>query len=674
MVVPPTTPQKKHRFLRFLKTPMLFLGAFFCGGLLIYAWLTLKPTGIEKIRERRTEILAEADRLIQESFTTETLPVRNASTPRSGEVSPLPPLPKIEPAVLAERVKELDAFFTPEDMERIIQGRSLWISRRLSNLSWSFTWTIPQGEAVQARFQSQESGLRSGKASNDKKHLEWRVRGVYSGAGFSFDTPEKWIWLHAALDKTEALLETSWSPPQMGDFPNLQIIADSRSFEPLAYLAVVRAGLRGQNDRAEFLFLRMIETTAFLQRFRFVNEFGTRMHYVALAALWLAERETIPPENWGRIVQTLERTRIKPRQFVPLCQAYLTRMDHETRQRVKKADWRRVFLSSGLRTWRQENLNIMDMLFDGGKPVDWISKPVNALARPLFQSWENERLAGISEEVSEGRTLLWQPGVSGKDRSKIGIGRVFFNPSISDSWKRVDLFGQKAFLVREPRLNYVWYLESQDLVPVYYYVALAAYRAQQGRWPDRIEDVAGIFPFDEMTGVSPWKMTRIRIANDSFRGTKGEDGTTSASQSQSPTSGRFREQEKEVPVVYQVLARATLENGTIQYPEKEKEYLNRVKGASPMIDRMEISSYFLPEERKEMDATAREPGKPLDLELVEVFYPLYPGFADPDFWEGLRAGPPEEPARKIPSRGSRKVPKPSNEQETGGADNPASGI
>ncbi|HNY28634.1 MAG TPA: hypothetical protein PKH31_14770, partial [Candidatus Sumerlaeota bacterium] len=147
MAEAPTPPQKKHRFLRFLRTPLLFLGAFFLGGVLLYLWLTQRPTGIEKIREHRTEILAGADRLIQESLTTRTLPVLSGSTSSQDSST-------TEPMYLDKEMQPLDEFFEENHINFLISDFS-------SVFSQSFIWTLPRGEAVQARLQSEESRLQS---------------------------------------------------------------------------------------------------------------------------------------------------------------------------------------------------------------------------------------------------------------------------------------------------------------------------------------------------------------------------------------------------------------------------------------------------------------------------------------------------------------------------------
>ncbi|HPS03660.1 MAG TPA: hypothetical protein PLA90_19160, partial [Candidatus Sumerlaeota bacterium] len=400
---------------------------------------------------------------------------------------------------------------------------------------------------------------------------------------------------------------------------------------------------------------RMIEITALNQRLRLFNPYGNNRYYVALAALWLAERGAIPPENWGRVIETLERTRIKPSELVPLFQAVLLQIEGFTRKEVEQFYFYGM-LSGRLSRTLNQNTYLQKLSFIE-KPLGKMAGPIDTLGRPLRQSWENERLARMNEDMLNESEITWVPDTTTSDLSNIGLFRILANPEIVDSKRRMSFFGQKTLLVREPRQNYVWYMESQDLVYVYYYVALAAYRAQQGRWPDRLEDVAGIFPFDEMTGVSPWKMTRIRDANDSFGKSVGGTETTSASRNPIPSSaGRPDDPEKDLPVIYQVRAHATLENGTVLYPEKEKEYLDRVKEHWPAITLREPLSDLLPEERKEMDAAAREPGKPLDLELVEVFYPLCPIFDDPDFWEGLRVGPSEDGDEPVSSLRDGKNP------------------
>lgn len=644
----PTPPQKKARFLRFLKVPLLFLGVFFLGGLLLYAWLTLKPTGIEKIREHRTEILAEADRLIQESLTTETLPVLSGST-SSQDTS------TTEPMYLDKEMQPLDAFFEENHINSLISDFS-------SVFFQSFIWTLPRGEVVQARLQSEKSRLQSERARVKEILLKSRIRNAKSRSEnpdkrsrvmFAYHTVEDWRALHTALDKTEALLEQSWHSPRIDDYFGF-LTKETQSFEPLAYWAIVRAGLRGQNERAEFLFLRMIEITALNQRLQVVSSSGNSRYYVALAALWLAERGTLPPENWGRVIETLERTRIKPGELVPLFQAVLLQIEGVMREHVEQSSFYGM-LSGRLSRTLNRNSYLQKLSFIE-KPLGKMAGPIDTLGRPLRQSWENERLARMNEDMLNESEITWVSDTTPRDLSNIGLFRILANPEIVDSKRRVSFFGQKTLLVREPRQNYVWYMESQDLVYVYYYVALAAYRAQQGRWPDRLEDVAGTFPFDEMTGVSPWRMIRIRGANDSFGKSVGETETTSASQSLIPVSRHFCEMENEIPVVYQVRAHATLENGTVLYPEKEKEYLDRVKEHWPAITLREPLSDLLPEERKEMDAAAREPGKPLDLELVEVFYPLCPGLADPDFWEGLRVGPSEDGHEPVSSSRDGKNP------------------
>jgi hypothetical protein len=646
--VSPTIPQKKHRFLRFLKIPLLFLGAFFLGGVLLYLWLTLKPTGIEKIREQRTEILAEADRLIQESLTTGTLPVRSGST-SSQDTS------TTEPMYLDKEMQPLDEFFEENHINFLISDSSPVFSQ-------SFIWTLPRGEAVQVRLQSENSRLQSERARVKEILLKSRIRKAESRSEnpdkrsrvtFAYHTSEEWRALHAALDKTEALLEQSWHSPRIDDYFGF-LTKETQSFEPLAYWVIVRAGLRGQNDRAEFLFLRMIEITALNQRLRVVSPSGNNRYYVALAALWLAERGILPPENWGRVIETLERTRIKPSELVPLFQAVLLQIEGVTRKEVEQFYFYGM-LSDRLSKTLNQNVYLQKLRFIQ-KPLDKMADPVNTLGRPLRRSWENERLARMNEDMLNESEITWVPDTTPRDLSNIGLFRILINPGIVDARRRASFFGQNTLLVREPRQNYVWYMESQDLVSVYYYVVLASWRAQHGCWPDRLEDVAGIFPFDEMTGVSPWKMTRIRGTNDSFGKSVGGTETTSVSQSQIPVSRRFSELGKEVPVVYQVRAHATLENGTVQYPEKEKEYLDRVKTHWPAITVREPLSDLLPEEQKQIDEAAREPGKPLDLELVEVFYPLCPAFADPDFFEGLRAGPSEDGEEPVSSPREVKTP------------------
>ncbi|OPZ10122.1 MAG: hypothetical protein BWZ10_02474 [candidate division BRC1 bacterium ADurb.BinA364] len=110
--------------------------------------------------------------------------------------------------------------------------------------------------------------------------------------------------LPAALDKTEAfLLAEEWQPPVFHNFPGE---ANCDRFTQLAALAVARASLHDEQEKAEMLLERLLRVLAIVHIGRFPLAEWAYSHYLPPLFFWLGEERRISPEGWLKALQALD--------------------------------------------------------------------------------------------------------------------------------------------------------------------------------------------------------------------------------------------------------------------------------------------------------------------------------------------------------------------------------
>lgn len=320
---------------------------------LFYGWLAFAPTGYRQFKARHAEAINEADAFLrvrpQASDGEPAKPATGlpqatpppAARPDAVEVpsSPLPPADFL--ACLAALSPYCRNSINDEFYYRT--GGMVWTECILPDALFKDKIHLVVGDASSPEVRKRDESspevrrlvlqaLRTGKtdplsyASNSSHKLADNQR------------KERWesqYPLHEALDKLETLLlEREWRFPAFRDFPYSVIDRGTEEFCQLSALAILRADLRGDGEKAARLLERHLEAMRILRLGTFPYtgaQSSLSMFYVhgtnyfLAASLALAAAPAIPRERLGQAGAILDRSLLSYETLTKLLRAFAIR-------------------------------------------------------------------------------------------------------------------------------------------------------------------------------------------------------------------------------------------------------------------------------------------------------------------------------------------------------------
>ena len=490
--------QERLRFyLRALIGFMVLLGA---AGL-VYLYLAFAPTGYREFVAENAASLEQAqaalDRIApstgDDGHTTGALP----SDSGAGAA------PQTEKRDLLEAIREIHAADVP------------WLGRSVSVFGAAEFFVLPSqfdpsstpfglapGEKIRERITNQaargiagsryratvERALRhygmsiggqpgQGGPDNDRlevdaylRFLRERREGTLSGEETSQGMSAERV--HSALDAMEAfLLASSWRAPDFESFPLDFFYPHSARVAQLGELAILRAAMQGDKEKAARLFGRYLRLMRALRAAAFpANECVpvSPVRYVEPVCLASGEFGAVPADALKQADQALVEDRIGPEKLEALCKAHAARIPRQ--------------YALSFEAWRNEWLRSNR----ANSVVGLLSRPALPLYERLVR-WQSERVA--MEWYRDEETRGWKAF----DRLRLcqHLGDEIFG---GPGWEGPRYILPRRWWPPDPGWEATI---NEDIDFCRFVLAAVRYRLDHGRHPESVEEFAPAFLEEE---------------------------------------------------------------------------------------------------------------------------------------------------------------------------------